>query len=137
MKLVRGRRAPASGRMTKLGGYAGTRGRALPVVGVTVELRKMADFQLSAEAAFLGAPLTRMSGKRIAISGPTGREPLVGFRIRLDEIAAQLQPQLPATPARMPSRVQIFRSQADQGRAPSALESFCDSYSEAGTVDRL
>jgi hypothetical protein len=125
----------ASGRMTKLGGYAGTRGRALPVVGVTVELRgpAAADFQLSAEAAFLGAPLTRMSGKRIAISGPTGREPLVGFRIRLDEIAAPL----PATPARMSSRVRIFRSQADQRRTPSALESFCDSYSEAGTVDRL
>jgi hypothetical protein len=126
---------PASGRITELGGYAGTRGLALPIVGLTVELAGpgASDFQLSAETAFLGAPLTRTSGKQVAISGPTGREPLVGFRLRLDETSMPLQPQLPpVTKAKSSGRVRIFRSPNNQSRLRSTLESFCESYSAAG-----
>jgi hypothetical protein len=121
----------ASGRTTELGGYAGTRGRALPIVSVTIELTGSgaSRFQWMAEAAFLGAPLTRMTGKRITVSGPTGREPLVGFRLRLDEINIPLQPEL-APPARAKSqgRVRIFRSRAVQSQLRSTLQSFCDSH---------
>jgi hypothetical protein len=125
----------ASGRITELGGYAGTRGLALPIVSVTVELTGpgASDFQLSAEAAFLGAPLTRMSGKQVAISGPTGREPLVGFRLRLDETNMPLQPQLPPVTKVKPSgRVRIFRSPNNQSRLRTTLESFCELYSATG-----
>jgi hypothetical protein len=125
----------ASGRITELGGYAGTRGLALPIVSVAVELTGpgASDFQLSAEAAFLGAPLTRMSGKQVAISGPTGREPLVGFRLRLDETSMPLQPKLPpATKAKSSGRVRIFRSPNNQSRLRPTLESFCESYSATG-----
>jgi hypothetical protein len=125
----------ASGRITELGGYAGTRGLALPIVSVTVELTGpgASDFQLSAEAAFLGAPLTRMSGKQVAISGPTGREPLVGFRLRLDETNMPLQPQLPpVTKAKPSGRVRIFRSPNNQSRLRTTLESFCELYSATG-----
>jgi hypothetical protein len=75
----------ASGRTIALGDYAGTRGRALPIVGVTIELSGpgAANFRLVGEAAFLGAPLLRMIGRRIAASGPTGREPLVRAAGRL------------------------------------------------------
>jgi hypothetical protein len=124
-----------SGRITELGGYAGTRGLALPIVGVTVELAGpgASDFQLSAEAAFLGAPLTRMSGKQVAISGPTGREPLVGFRLRLDETSVPLQPQLPpVTKTKSSGRVRIFRSPNSQSRLRSTLESFCELYAATG-----
>lgn len=119
-----------SGRLTELGGYAGTRGRALPILGVTIELTGSgaAGFQLSAEAAFLGSPLTRMTGRRVALSGPTGREPLVGFRLRLDEITMPLQPELaPVARAKSSGRVRVFRSRAAQSRLNSTIESFLES----------
>ena len=125
----------ASGRITELGGYAGTRGLSLPIVSVGIELTGpgASDFQLSAEAAFLGAPLTRKSGKQVAISGPTGREPLVGFRLRLDETSMPLQPKLtPVTKAKSSGRVRIFRSPNNQSRLRTTLESFCESYSATG-----
>lgn len=119
----------ASGRLTKIGGYAGTRGRALPIVGITLELagRRARGLQLSGEAAFLGAPLTRVTGKKVAISGPTGREPLVGFRLRLDDSSAPLQPELPtAAGAKSSARVRVFRPSAARTRLRSTMESFLD-----------
>lgn len=117
----------ASGRTMGLGDYAGTRGRALPVVGFTIELSGAgaADFQLVGEAAFLGAPLQRMVGTRIAVSGPTGREPLVGFKLRLDEISAPLQPELPTKKrSRTSGEVRVFRAGAS--RASTQIEPFLD-----------
>jgi hypothetical protein len=68
-------------------------------------------FRLVSEAAFLSAPIARTSGKQIEMSGPTGREPLVGFRLRLDEINVPSQPVLtPAT--RSQGRLRVFRSRA-------------------------
>jgi hypothetical protein len=125
----------ASGRITGLGGYVGTRGRALPIVSVTVELTGpgASAFRLAAEAAFLGAPLTRMTGKQVTVSGPTGREPLVGFRLRLDEINIPLQPDLPPVARPKSSgRMRIFRSRAVQGELRSALQSFCDAHAATG-----
>jgi hypothetical protein len=125
----------ASGRITGLGGYVGTRGRALPIVSVTVELTGpgASAFRLAAEAAFLGAPLTRMTGKQVTVSGPTGREPLVGFRLRLDEINIPLQPDLPPVARPKSSgRTRIFRSRAVQGELRSALQSFCDAHAATG-----
>jgi hypothetical protein len=119
----------ASGRVTRLGGYAGTRGRALPIVGITLELTGSGapGFQLSGEAAFLGAPLTRVTGKKVTISGPTGREPLVGFRLRLDDNSAPLQPELPtAAEVKSSSRVRVFRPAAARSRLRSTMESFLD-----------
>jgi hypothetical protein len=113
-----------SGRMMELGAYAGTRGRALPIVGVRFEMSgpAAASFRLVSEAAFLGAPIARTSGKQIEMSGPTGREPLVGFRLRLDEIDIPLQPVL--TPAaRTQGRVRVFRSRAAEGQLQSVPQS--------------
>lgn len=120
---------PDSGRSMKLGGYAGTRGRALPIVSVTIELTgpAAADFRLAGEAAFLGAPLTRVTGKLVAISGPTGREPLVGFRLRLDHVGAPLQPELPPVArSSSSSRVRVFRPRAAQNKLRATMESFLD-----------
>ena len=103
--------------MTKLGGYAGTRGRALPIVGISFELSGSGagDFRLSTEAIFLGAPVARMTGRHVKMSGPTGREPLVGFRLRLDEVNVTLQPQpVPVTKAKSSNRVRVFRSKSSQ-----------------------
>jgi hypothetical protein len=114
-----------SGRMMGLGAYAGTRGRALPIVGIRLEMSGAAasSFRLVSEAAFLGAPIARTSGKQIEMSGPTGREPLVGFRLRLDEVNIPLQPVL--TPAaRSQGRVRVFRSRAAESQLHSDPQSF-------------
>jgi hypothetical protein len=114
-----------SGRMMGLGAYAGTRGRALPIVGIRLEMSGAAasSFRLVSEAAFLGAPIARTSGKQIEMSGPTGREPLVGFRLRLDEINIPLQPVL--TPAaRSQGRVRVFRSRAAESQLHSDPQAF-------------
>jgi hypothetical protein len=118
-----------SGRMTAVGDYAGTRGRALPIVGIALELSGAAAtrFQLSVEAAFLSAPLQRSSGRQLDMSGPTGREPLVGLRLRVEEINIPLQPaQRPISKLKKPSgRVRVFRSRNAQSELRSALQSFC------------
>jgi hypothetical protein len=76
---------PVSGRIMDMGGFAGTRGKAMPIVGATFEISGPAaeKFALSAHAIFLGSPVARATGKRLVLAGPTGREPLVGLRLIL------------------------------------------------------
>jgi hypothetical protein len=106
-----------SGRKMKLGTFAGTRGKAMPIVSLMLELSGpgAADFQLSVEAIFLGAPATRVIGKRVVASGPTGREPLVGFRLSLDRARKALRSQA-KTPAskheQSTGRVRVFRGRS-------------------------
>jgi hypothetical protein len=111
-----------SGVLTELGGFAGTRGKALPVVGIAFELSGpgAADFQLFAEAIFLGSLTVRGSGRQVSLSGPTNREPLVGLRLRLEQVNAGVAPapMLPASRlARSSGRVRVFRSQAQGSEA--------------------
>ena len=120
--------AGAKTQMVAAGAFAGTRGRALPLVGVVIELfgKRAQDYQLVAEALFLGSPVRRASGSRIVLAGPTEREPLVGLRLDLVK-AALAEPTVPARPspalpaaaqtvsspsARAPGRVRVFRSAA-------------------------
>jgi hypothetical protein len=111
-----------SGRVVELGSFAGTRGKGLPVVGVMIEVsgRGGSNFELVAEAIFLGSPTVRISGKRVVAQGPTGREPLVGLRLRLQPLNAP-QTIAPAVatiaPMRSSSRVRVFRNQAPPNRA--------------------
>jgi hypothetical protein len=110
---------PVSGRMMQLGEYAGTRGRALPITGVVLELsgRKAALYEMRAEAIFLGSPRTEVAGQRTALTGPTGREPLVGFRVQVGQLtksAAVSRPRVASTVG----RVRVFRS---QGQSASAV----------------
>jgi len=79
-----------SGRAVPLGSFAGTRGKAMPIVGVMLELAgsAAAHFQFFIETIFLGALAQRMRGKRLVVSGPTGREPLVGLRLALEPVRA-------------------------------------------------
>jgi hypothetical protein len=105
-----------SGHMVSLGTYAGTRGRALPITGVVLEVSGTERFEFVAEATFLNAPTLRAIGKRVVLSGPTNREPLVGIRISVKPPAAE-NIAAPAKPARKPigsGRVRVFRSRARQ-----------------------
>ena len=108
-----------SGRMVPLGAYAGTRGRALPLTGVVLEMSGTDELRFVAEAGFLNAPTLRAVGRRVVLSGPTNREPLVGIRIGIERNATA---EVAATPAPPPSRkssgssprVRVFRSQQRQ-----------------------
>jgi hypothetical protein len=84
--VVTGGPRPTRGPMVETGTFAGTRGRALPLVGATFEISGSvaAGQQLVVDSIFLGSPQTRAVGPRVVLSGPTGREPLVGLRIRID-----------------------------------------------------
>jgi len=77
---------PQLGQFVEVGTFAGTRGHALPLVGATIELdgRLASAYQLVVESIFLGSPQTRISGRRVVLCGPTGREPLVGLRLRIE-----------------------------------------------------
>jgi hypothetical protein len=85
---------PISGRIVEIGCFAGTRGKAMPIIGATFEISGQAadEFQLCAQAIFLGSPVARVSGKRLVLAGPTGREPLVGLRLALTSERAAARP---------------------------------------------
>jgi hypothetical protein len=102
-----------------LGSFAGTRGKAMPLVGLVLELSGPVapNFKISVETIFLGSPATRITGRRVVASGPTGREPLVGLRIRLETAATAVQPKAKSSAAkseRSTSRVRVFRSRQNQ-----------------------
>jgi hypothetical protein len=101
-----------SGRMVPLGTYAGTRGRALPLTGVVLEMNGTDELQFVADAGFLNAPTLHAVGRRVVLSGPTSREPLVGLRIGIERIATAEHVVTPAAPRKPagPARVRVFRS---------------------------
>lgn len=79
---------PSMSPLLDAGNFAGTRGRALPLIGATLEISGAAaqGNQLIVDLVFLGSPQMRTAGQRVVLSGPTGREPLVGLRIRIEAI---------------------------------------------------
>jgi len=105
---------PASGRAVGLGSFAGTRGNAMSIVGVMLEISgpAAASLQFDVEAIFLGAPAMRIIGKRVVASGPTGREPLVGLRLGLENVPATEQPQAKSSrkPRASAGGVRVFRN---------------------------
>jgi hypothetical protein len=115
---------PGSARPVPLGTFAGTRGRALPLTGVVLEMGGNNELQFAAEAIFLSAPTLRAIGRRVVLSGPTGREPLVGLRIAVERIASfdaseeLARPAASTTPAAS-GRVRVFRSRPRQEGAVS------------------
>lgn len=93
--------------LVNAGTFAGTRGRALPLVGATIEISGplAATHQLAVDAMFLGSPQMRVSGQSVVVSGPTGREPLVGFRVEVESLLQQKKPVQKVRSER-PKRVQ-------------------------------
>jgi hypothetical protein len=81
-----GGQIPGATRSIDVGGFAGTRGRAAPLVGATLDIAgpNAGGYQLIADAMFLGAPQMRVAGQHVVLSGPTGREPMVGLRLAIE-----------------------------------------------------
>jgi hypothetical protein len=121
-----------NGKMVEAGEFAGTRGRAMPITGLTLELSGTLsnDYRISADAIFLSSPTMRVTGKSVVLSGPTGREPLVGLRLSIEPMEEQstnksfVRPERGLTAnsssvqtiAKAPSAatVRVFRSRAKQ-----------------------
>jgi hypothetical protein len=113
-------------KMVDLDSFAGTRGRALPITGIVLEMsgNGATNCQFLAEALFLSSPILRAVGQRVVLSGPTGREPLVGLRLSIQSTGTFDDPALPAPPeasSKAPSakgKVRVFRSRPKQGTTP-------------------
>jgi hypothetical protein len=94
--------------------YAGTRGLSRPLSGVRFRLANPdpENMELRVEALFQGCGVRSASGRDVALTGPTGREPLLGLRFAV-EPASRIPPtrQNPALKIVRPrSRVQMFRA---------------------------
>jgi len=93
----------ASGRLAPLGAFAGTRGRAMPIVGVNLELSgaQASALEFAAEAFFLGAPAMRMTGKRVQVSARPGASRSSVLKLGLQQVAKgeEMEMAAPADPA--------------------------------------
>jgi hypothetical protein len=123
--------------MMDMGSFAGSRGRAIPLTGVTFELSGEAssDYWLCVEAGFLATPIMREVGKQVVLSGPTGREPLVGLRMNLELANRDLARE---GDRRSPSPSLPLPATAHQSAEPPALASdvrFRSRPKEGGPVD--
>ena len=80
-----------------VGQFAGTRGKAAPLVGLRLALRGplAAKYQLQVDALFLGTSIVSKSGCDLSFSGPTGSEPLVGLRLTVCEVETPKVPEMP------------------------------------------
>src|ERR1700722_1437941 len=116
---------PGTPKMLGLQSFAGSRQRALPITGVVLEMSgsSASNYQLWAEALFLSSPTLRAIGQRVVLSGPTGREPLVGLRIAIQSTLISDEPGLsgPAAAVNKTSslkgKVRVFRSRPKQSAA--------------------
>jgi hypothetical protein len=116
-------------KMVDLETFAGTRGRALPVTGIVIELSGTgaANTEVIAEAVFLSAPILRAVGQRVVLIGPTGREPLVGLRLAIQRTGrsashaqatgAAVGTQSETSDSSTKGKVRVFRSRPQQGVA--------------------
>lgn len=91
-EVAAGRRKRQRSREVQAGQFAGTRGEALPLVGIKLRLTgaRACDYELKADALFLGSQVSSRSGGEIFLSGSTGREPLVGLRLSVVALRSTL-----------------------------------------------
>ncbi len=76
---------PGESRIADVGDFVGSRGKARPIVGLFLELSGAGarELNLEVETLFLNAPPRRSRGTSLTVTGVTGREPLVGFRVSI------------------------------------------------------
>ena len=101
----------------KVNEFAGTRGRAIPIVGLALSLRgdKANSYRLKADCLFLGGQIISEFGRQMVLSGPTGREPLVGLRLWIEAATGSGLRQRSSTEA---GRARIFPSSGPSWRTP-------------------
>jgi hypothetical protein len=92
-----GGQRPVTTAFVEAGQYVGTRGRALPLIGLTIELTgiKATKYCIVSDAIFQGSPLTRVSGRCVVLAAPTGREALLGLRVAIEGAPVENDEALP------------------------------------------
>jgi hypothetical protein len=75
-----------------IGAFQGTRGRAAAITSLSIALTgpRAHLLSLSCDALFLGQSITNAQGASCVVTGLTGREPLVGFRLSVAPISKQV-----------------------------------------------
>ncbi len=109
------------------GSFAGTRGKAMPLVAIEMSLTgpNAAGYELEVEALFLGAAIASQSGASLSLTGPSTREPLVGLRFNVSrKRAAPLERSgTPKTlPGKAPRQVRVYRPAVVAGRSLSPMK---------------
>lgn len=96
----------------RAGEFAGTRGKALSLLGVRLRLGGEAAARIRAEALFLGAPVVSRTGRQVEFIGVSERDPLVGLSLAIDvaEDAGRAEPRRVAPEGA--GRVRVFRAGA-------------------------
>ena len=84
-EVAAGVRRRERSREMQAGQFAGSRGEATPLVGIKLRLLgpSATQYELVADALFLGSQIDSRSGQEIFFAGATGREPLVGLRLSI------------------------------------------------------
>ena len=84
------------------GQLVGSRGRSLGIAQLQFELggKRAAEFELVVNASFQGGAVRTVTGRQVAVAGPTGAERLTGLRVGLREVALALPMPEQRTPAR-------------------------------------
>jgi hypothetical protein len=115
---------PSRGSLVDAGTFVGTRGRALPLIGAMLEISGPAanGQQLVVDSIFLGSPQTRAVGQKVVLSGPTGREPLVGLRVRIDPVDQPIAVSS-AAPSRRPRQPEEVTQHQPQPQSQPAVVS--------------
>jgi len=116
--LIAGR-PPRWSEWAKLGVFAGTRGRGLPLVGVRLRLQggNTEEMELVADALFLGSLVKSKRGREIEFASASGSDPLVGFKLALRALEKVAAPPISVVGNRdRGPRVRVFRA-SSAGRA--------------------
>ena len=102
-------------RSARDGKFAGTKGRALPIVGLTLALEGDDEptHEMLVEATFLGAAPIKRRGSSISLRGPSGREPLVGLKLAF-ELMGSFGVQRRQDTVTGPGRVRVFRGESQR-----------------------
>lgn len=107
-QVLTGKRQQRWSDWTPAGRFAGTRGKATPLFGI--RLRVGPAYALRAEGLFLGAAILTKAGTEIELVGQTGREPLVGLSLRLDQQAGEQHRPAQDQARERGARVRVFRA---------------------------
>jgi len=97
---------------TPPGAFLGTRGRALPIVGLRLRLvgARSLGAEIVAEAMFLGAAIVEKRGSEIELLGRYAADPLVGLKLHMIFPLRQSRPAEKAAANSTPeTRVHVFR----------------------------
>ncbi|OYY86760.1 MAG: hypothetical protein B7Y61_06020 [Rhizobiales bacterium 35-66-30] len=93
------------------GSFAGSRGRAMPLLGIRFRLGS-AGAELRAEALFLGSPIVSRSGSEVELVGLSDLDPMVGLSLSLLDAEVKYAGDVSSVTRDAAAKVRVFRAGA-------------------------